>query len=593
MSSSTVYRATAGGRSKPLPPPVQPTPVSMVARARRAAATWLRYAVTPLVLLICGGLVIYPMVFIVGESFNVGEPGHFPPSELSLDNYRGIADDAGILLNTAMVAGLATGMAMLIGFTLAWILSRTTIPGRASLETLMGLPYYMTPLVGALSWAVLAAPKTGLLNQLWHHAASSSDLLNIYSPFGIAWVMALFEGTVAFVMISATMKSMDPALEEASRMVGGSKLRTVLRVTLPLMAPGVLSTTVFVFAEMLGSFAAAFVLGIPGRFFVVTTAIWEETLSFPPDYGRAAATGLCLFLVMLVTLTVSRLILRKGSFATISGKAFRPRAIDVGRLRWVLLIFCWGYVVVAVLLPLAALVMTSFQSLATVIWSQSHFTIANYRMALQMGTLGQAFTNSLLLGFSVATIGTCAVAILVWIIYRSHSPGSSLIEYVVMFPQAVPRMVFGLGLLWAWLNIPVPIYGTLWLLGLAYFTVLLPLGVRTAAGVVLQIDPGLEECARVCGASWLHQMRTVTVPLMRPGLVAGWFLIFIASVRELGVSIFLMGPNSKVIAPQIVSSWLSSSSELSAAMAVLQTATVFLGVMMLFTTARRFYGPTL
>jgi iron(III) transport system permease protein len=593
MSSSTAYPAVADGRSEPFPPPVQPSRLPMLALAWRTAASWLRYALTPLVLVVCGGLVIYPMVFIVGESFNVGEPGHFPPSELSLDNFRGIVDDAGILVNTAIVAGLATGMAMLIGFTLAWILTRTTSPGRRLLESLMGLPYYMTPLVGALSWAVLAAPKTGLLNQLWHHATGSGDLLNVYSPFGIAWVMALFEGTVAFVMISATMKSMDPSLEEASRMVGGSKLRTVLRVTLPLVAPGVLSTAIFVFAEMLGSFAAAFVLGIPGRFFVVTTAIWEETLSFPPDYGRAAATGLCLFFVMLVTLTISRLILRKGSYATISGKAFRPKPIDVGRLRWVLMLFCWGYVLVAVLLPLAALVMTSFQSLATVIWSQSHFTIANYRTALQLGTLGQAFTNSLMLGLSVATIGIFAAAILVWIICRSHSPGSTLIEFVVMFPQAVPRMVFGLGLLWAWLNIPLPIYGTLWLLGLAYFTVLLPLGVRTVAGVVLQIDPGLEECARVCGASWLRQMRTVTLPLMRPGLAAGWLLIFIASVRELGVSIFLMGPNSKVIAPQIVSTWLSSSSELSAAMAVLQTATVFLGVMMLFATARRFYGQTL
>jgi iron(III) transport system permease protein len=589
MSSSTANRVLADGRLDP----VHPLPVSTLALVVSNAAGRLRYLVTPLVLLICGGLVIYPMVFIVGESFNVGEAGHFPPSELSLDNYRGILGDAGILANTAMVAGLATAMAMLIGFTLAWILSRTTIPGRDLLERLMGLPYYMTPLVGALSWAVLAGPKTGLLNQLWYRATGYGDLLNVYSPFGIAWVMALFEGTVAFVMISATMKSMDPSLEEASRMAGGGKLRTVFRVTLPLVAPGVLSATVFVFAEMLGSFAAAFVLGVPGRFFVVTTAIWEETLSFPPDYGRAAATGLCLFFIMLVTLTVSRLILRKGSYATISGKAFRPKAIDVGHLRWLLLLLCWGYVTVAVVLPLAALVMTSFQSFATVIWSQSHFTIANYRTALQMGTLGQAFTNSLLLGFSVATIGILVVSVLVWIIYRSHSPGSSLIEYVVMFPQAVPRMVFGLGLLWAWLNIPIPIYGTLWLLGLAYFTVLLPLGVRTVAGVVLQIDPGLEECARVCGASWLRQMRTVTLPLMRPGLAAGWLLIFIASVRELGASIFLMGPNSKVIAPQIVSSWLSSSSELSAAMAVLQTATVFLGVIMLFATARRFYGSAL
>jgi iron(III) transport system permease protein len=151
----------------------------------------------------------------------------------------------------------------------------------------------------------------------------------------------------------------------------------------------------------------------------------------------------------------------------------------------------------------------------------------------------------------------------------------------------VPRMVFGLGLLWAWINIPIPIYGTLWLLGIAYITVFLPLGMRTLAGVMLQVDKSLEECAQVCGASWATRMKTVTLPLLRPGLTATWLLLFIASVRELGVSIFLMGPNSKVIGPAIVNSWLSSSSELSAAMALLQTSTVFVAVLILFAAVRR------
>ena len=159
-----------------------------------------------------------------------------------------------------------------------------------------------------------------------------------------------------------------------------------------------------------------------------------------------------------------------------------------------------------------------------------------------------------------------------------------------MVPQAVPRLVFGLGLLWAWINIPIPIYGTLWLLGIAYFTVFMPLGLRTIAGVVLQVDKSLEECARVCGAAWTYQMRTITLPLLRPGLIAAWLLIFIASVRELGVSVFLMGPNSKVVAPAIVNSWLSSSSELSAAMALMQTVMVFIAVAILFRVARKVGG---
>jgi iron(III) transport system permease protein len=552
----------------------------------------LRQIVMPLVVLVCGALVLYPIGFLINESLNVGDPSIFPPEEYGLDNYTNLVDDSRALTNTLFVSCMATVLAVLFGFLQAWILTRTNIPGRRRLERLMELPYYMTPLIGALAWGVLLGPKTGLVNQLWRATGSPFDLFNIYSPYGIAWVMALFEGTVAFVMISASMKSMDPSLEESSRVLGAGKLRTALKVTLPLVAPGVLSATIFVFAEMLGSFAAAFVLGIPGRFYVVTTSIWQATLSFPPDYGRAAAMGLSLFGVMLITLTLARFILRHGTYTTITGKAFRPREMDVGRMRWPLLAIAWGYIIVAVILPLGALMLTSFERFATVILSQIHFTTANYETALQMGSVGPAFINSLVLGISVATIGVPVMGVLAWIIYRSRMPGRGAAEYVVMFPQAVPRLVFGLGMLWAWINMPIPIYGTLWLLALAYFTVFLPLGLRTIASVVLQVDPSLEECARVCGAPWVYQMRTVTLPLLRPGMVAAWLLIFIASVRELGVSIFLMGPNSKVIAPAIVNSWLSSSSELSAAMALIQTATVFIAVAIMFSLARRVTGAT-
>jgi iron(III) transport system permease protein len=543
-----------------------------------------------LVLGLCAALVLYPVVFIVAESFNAGEPGVFPPEAVGLRNFAAISEDVDVLANTLLVAGVATVIAVTIGFVLAWILTRTNIPGRGRLERLMELPYYMTPLVGAMAWGILAAPKTGLLNQLWRVFGGGNDIFDIYSPFGIAWVMALFEGTVAFVMISASMKSMDPSLEESSRVLGAGKMRTALRITLPLVAPGVLSAAVFVFAEMLGAFAAAFVLGIPGRFYVVTTAIWESTQSFPPDYGRAAALGLSLFAAMVVTLTIAKLIMRKGSYATITGKGFRPRPVNAGSARWLLLAIAWAYIVLSVILPLAALLLTSLQRFATVILPESIFTLANYQTALSTGTLGQAFVNSLILGLSVATIGVPIIGILTWIIYRSKQRGRGAIEYVIMFPQAVPRLVFGLGLLWAWINIPIPIYGTLWLLGIAYFTVFLPLGLRTLAGVILQIDKSLEECARVCGASWTHQMRTVSLPLLRPGIAAAWLLIFIASIRELGASVFLMGPRSKVISPAIINAWLTSSSELSAAMAMILTATVFVAVIILFAVARKLTG---
>ncbi|MFI5034273.1 MAG: ABC transporter permease, partial [Reyranellales bacterium] len=436
------------------------------------------------------------------------------------------------------------------------------------------------------AWSVIAGPKSGFVNQIWHAWGFKGDIVDIYGHFGIAWIMALFEGTVAFVMIAASMKSMDPALEESARVMGASKLRTMLTVTLPLVMPGVLGATLFVFAEMLGSFAAALVIGIPARIYVITTAIWDSTLSYPPDYGRASAMGLSLFLVMFGMLSFYRWRINKGSYATITGKAFRPRPMDMGRLSWVFLGVCLLYIALAVVLPLAALIFTSLQKFATVILSQAVFTFDNYRTAFGLGPIRIALFNSLSLGFGVATVGVVLMALLVWIIYRSRIRGAGAIEYLVMFPQAVPRLVFGLALLWAWLNIPIPIYGTLWLLALAYLTVMLPLGVRTLAGVVLQIDKSLEECARVCGAGWAYQMRTVTLPLLRPGVLAAWLLIFMACVRELGTSVFLMGPNAKVIAPSIVAAFASSGTELTAAMALIQTGTVVLALVILFRLTR-------
>jgi iron(III) transport system permease protein len=553
-----------------------------------------RFLVVPGILATIGLLVIYPVFFLVTESLNVGDAEAFPPVEFGFGNYQDMVSDTQVLWNTAFVAGLATVMAIGFGLLLAWILTRTAIPGRARLERLMELPYYMTPLVGALAWGVIAAPKTGLANQLFRLLGTHGDVLNIYSAWGIAWVMALFEGTVAFVMMSAAMKSMDPSLEESARVLGAGKFRVALTVTLPMILPGIVSATIFVFAEMLSAFAAAFVLGIPSRFIVITTVIWQSTSAYPPEYGRAAAMGLCLFVVLAVAIGLARLVLRKGSYATITGKAFRPRPMRLGARAWPMVTVCWAYLTFAVFLPMAALLMTSFQKFATVIVGDMHFTVDNYVSVFRQGAVASALTNSILLGLGVATVGSLLVGVLVWVIFRARVPGRFLVEYVVMFPQAVPRLVFGLGLLWAWLWIgqvlPFTLYGTLWILGLAYLTVLLPLGVRTLAGVVLQIDKSLEECARVCGASWVHQMRTVTLPLLRPGIVAAWLLIFISSVRELGASLFLMGPHSKVIGPAIVDAWLTSSSELSAAMALVQTAVVFIAVIFLLRVTRRYSG---
>jgi len=328
------------------------------------------------------------------------------------------------------------------------------------------------------------------------------------------------------------------------------------------------------------------VLGTPDRFYVLTTAMYQLVAQYPPRIPLAAAMGVSLFAIMFVMLFFYRRIIARRSYVTVSGKAFRPRLTDVGALRWVLFAICAGYVLLSVVLPVLTLVYSSVQRLAVAFPAVTNFTLANYRAALSQNAVRFAMSNSLILGVLTATIGVALTAMLSWLIHRSRIPGRGVLEYIVMFPQAVPRLVFAFGMMWAWLVFPIPIYGTLWLLLIAYLTVFLPLGVRTISSVMLQLDKSLEESGEVCGASWMERTRTITVPLLRPGLLAAWMLLFIASVRELGASILLMGPHSQVLTPAIVDAWFGSSSELTAAMALIQTAVVGLAVA-LFTLVTR------
>jgi iron(III) transport system permease protein len=564
-----------------------------IAKPLRLTMSRIRTTLSPqavagaLVAVVAGLLVLYPVAFLLQAALNTGDPEARPPTEYGLDNFAGLLAYPQIILNTLTVSLAATVMALVLGFLMAWIITRTNVPGRRLFEQMMVVPYYLTPLLGALAWSLLGTPESGFLNQVYRALGGAEYLIDINSAAGIAWVMALFEGSVAFVMIGAVMKSMDPALEEASQVMGASRLRTMLRVTLPLVLPGVLGAAVFVFAEMLGSFAVALVLGLPNRYYVVTTAIYQLVQQYPPKIPVAAAMGTSLFVVMFVTLFIYRRIITAGSYVTITGKAFRPRVNDVGRLRYVLLAICLFYLFCSVVLPLLTLFYASIQNISTAFPAASNFTTEHFYKAFTMNAATTALGNSLWLALWTASLGVTLMGLISWIIYRSRLPGASVIEYIVMFPQSVPRLIFAFGMMWAWLIFPIPIYGTLWLLLIAYLTVFLPLGVRTISGVMLQIDKSLEECAQMCGAGWAYRIRTVTVPLLWPGLIAAWLLLFVASIRELGASILLMGPHSKVITPSIVESWFASSTELTAAMALIQTAVVAIAVGILMAVSRR------
>jgi iron(III) transport system permease protein len=524
-------------------------------------------------------LVAYPMFFLLQLALNVGKPDAHPITAYGLRNFAAVFGHLDWIGNTLLVSTMGTIGALVLGLVLAWIVTRTNVPGARLFEQLIVLPYYVSPLVGALAWSVLATPRGGLINKLWQNLAGpTAVLVDIQTPGGIAWVMALYDGTVAFMIIAAAMRTMDPSLEECSMVLGGGRLWTALRVTVPLLKPAILGAAMFVFAEMLGSFAIAAVLGTPARFFVVTTGLLLLLGESPPNYPLAAALGISLFIFTGAAMWLYLRSIGRGNFTTITGKGFRPRTIDMRGWRPALFGICLLYVFLAAILPLSALLLTSFLTFNTTTISQMVWTLDNFRQVFSPGPTFGALRNSFFVAFVTASIGVVFVSLISWFIYRSAARGRSFLEYVVMFPQAVPKMVFSLGLLWAWIVMPVGIYGTLWLLILAYLTIFLPLGVRTISGVILQLEKSIEECARVCGATWMTTLRTITLPLLKPGVLAAWVLLFIVSVREVSASILLISANTKVIGPAIIQSYEESGLQLTAAMAITLSSIVFVAL---------------
>lgn len=533
-------------------------------------------------------LIAYPLLVLVAASFGFGslqEAG----APRGLGYYLQLLQHLSWLANSLGVSIAATLLALLFAAVLAWILGRTAVPGRRLLDTLIVIPYYMTPLVGALAWGMLGAPRSGFINRAFQALTGSPDhLINTYSVGGIIWVLALFEMPSAYLMISAAMQGIDPSLEESSFVLGGNQFVTALRVTLPLLRPAILGAALFVFSSMMGAFAAPAVLGIPIRFYVATTAIYTLVSSYPPDYGLAAALGVVVALFTAAAVWLYGWALGSRSYAVIGGRSYRPRLMSAGRWTPLLLLICWSYVLVGVLLPLGALAFASIQrgdvtSLRIAEWTLSHY----HFIFFEQEAARLAIKNSLLLGVMTGIGGVLLGGLIAWTVYRMRPAGRRILEYLATVPQGVPRLIFSLGLLWGWLVLASKLYGTLWILFLAYLTVFLPLSLRSLSGVVMQLERSLEESARVLGASWLRTIRTITLPLLRPGVVATWMLLFIASIRELSASILLQSPKSRVLGPTIYDFWESGGLSRVSALTFVQTVIILAALILMQRMIRR------
>ncbi len=453
-------------------------------------------------------------------------------------------------INTFYISLTVTFLSVLLSFPLAWLVGRTNLPGKYFFRTTFITSYMIPPYVGAIAWTQLLSPNTGYLNEWFVHVLGlTSAPFNIYSMGGLIWCLTIFHSPFAFITISRALEKMDPSLEEASRIAGASPLRTLWKVTLPLMFPSILAGGVLVFIGVGSAFGIPAIIGMPGQIEVLTTRIVTYVyMGTGKGIRDATALAVSLMIVANFILYASTMLLSRKDYVTIGGKSTRPVVVDLGKWKWPLTLLTSVYGLIAIVLPIGSIVITSMiKSLSRPI-TIDNLTVANWLAAVR----NQQYMEPLWNSFQAATVAaTCATGIALFIAYlliKTPVNGRAVPDGLATLGGATPSIVIALALIITFSGeFGLNLYATMAILIVGYMVKYLTMAVRTIAASLNQVHSSLEEAALNSGASWLQSLRDIMLPLIGPSIVAGWFLVFMPSFYELTMSILLYGSGTKTI----------------------------------------------
>jgi iron(III) transport system permease protein len=505
--------------------------------------------------LVIGYLSLSPTIMLLYGSFldkPLGVAGDF-----TLAHYIGAYTDPltyQLLLNSFVFATGSSVLATILASTLAWISIRTNAPFRKLFELTAIVPNIFPPVMLAVSWTILLSPRTGLINRLLMNGFNlESAPFNIYSLGGMIFVEALITAPLAFLIISASLYSMDPALEESARVAGSNNFQIAWRITLPIVRPALLASAMLNFVRAIESFETPAIIALPARIEVFTTKIYREAIgAFPPNQNLAATYAVSLLLItMTFVYFYRRLTFRTERYVTVTGRGYRPNIIDLGRWRYAASALAGSILLLIVVLPFIVLIYVSFTTYVHVPSARTWelLTFDNYRSNLTDSRTFRALQNSLLLAVGGATLCMVLAAVTAWVTTKTKAAGRGVIEALTFIPWAFPGTALAIGLLWTYVYMPLPIYGTLWILLIGYITRFLPYGLRAMTSTVVQIHNDLQEASMVCGAGFIATFRRVLLPLLRPGFIAGWIILATIYLREFSTSIFLYSPGSEPLGP--------------------------------------------
>jgi iron(III) transport system permease protein len=530
-------------------------------------------------------IALVPLGFLIWQSFRTPQTA-VVDAVFTLENFvvaYGSSDTWRLFWTSIRFGSGAALLAFVLGTTLAWMNERTNTPFKSVFFALSLIPLVIPSILFTVAWILLASPQIGILNlvlQGW--LGLEGPIVDIYSLPGMIWVDGLHYSPMAFLLMSAAFRAMDPSLEESATMSGANIFQVAWRVTLRLTWPAIVATILILFVRSIESFEVPALLGLPVGIEVFTSAIYQAVHRYPSQVGLASAYAVALLVITTVGVYfVSHLSRRGSKYATMTGKGFRPRPIDLGRWRWVVAAFFIVYFLLIVVLPFAVLLWSSVQRFYTVpsMEALQNLTLDPYRFILSYPNLGRTVLNSVLLSFGAATIVMLVASVVCWIVVKTNYPGRWVLDNLASLPIVFPGLVLGLSIMIFYLNVDIGIYGTIWIMLIAYITRFMPYGVRYGTASMLQIHRELEESAAMCGASWSTTFRRVVLPLLKPGLLAGWIYVMIVSIRELSTSILLYSPDTQVVSIIIWELWENGQYVELSALGVLFIISLFMLVM--------------
>ena len=518
----------------------------------------------------CGvALVAIPLISTITSSFSYKYPDGI---RFSLENfYRLIFDprfyDA--ISNTLLCAVGTTIISCVLGVILAWLVTRTDMPGRSWFEISNLIPFFLSPYVGAISWIYLIAPNSGILqNLIKDNFSLSVDFLNIYSLTGVIWVLSLFYTPYVYLFIVGPLRHMDATLEDVARVHGASFIKSTVKITIPLLMPAILSAACIVLITSGGLFDVPLALTTPSGIRTMPTEIFTST-QYPSDIGRASAFSFLVLIVTIFLAWIQRSLISTRRFDTISGKGYKPRIIRLSRVgKFSAVIFELAYLISAVLLPLIALVAVSLSPFWTGRIPWKSYTFSNFEYVLLKYELSQqAIGNSLFIALIGATICVAISFLQGYYLHRGGGKYRGLLDTILFLPIGIPGIILGLGFLIA--GISTPLYGTFSIIIIAYIAHFFPFATRTISAMFLATNPELELMARTSGANWIQTMRYILLPLLRPAIVSAWLMLFVIFIRELGATILLYAQGTETISVALVLLSERSSGHV-AALAIIQ-----------------------